>query len=270
MAGRSAAEVAACFQACYSVAKTDAHRRLEFEVFGSDFGADGWTTLDQADELGRRLELRAGDRLLDIGTGRGWPGLHLASQSGCAAVLTDRPVEGLQQASARARVDGVADRVSTVAATAQTLPFRPAKFDAIVHTDVLCCLPAKVRMLRECHRVLKPWGRMAFFVIHLAPGLAPSDRRRAIDVGPPAVDTRGRDYVSLLESAGFGDVELVDVTSTYQATLRAWLGQARAMAGDLAIAEPAGAFAQRVAERTASSAAVELGLLRRSLLVARV
>lgn len=269
MAGRSAAEVAECFRACYSVAKTDVHRRLEFEVFGSDFGADGWTTLDQADQLGRCLDLRAGDRLLDIGTGRGWPGLYLAAESGCDALLTDRPVEGLRQAIARADVEGVAERVSAVAATAQALPFRSGALDAVVHTDVLCCLGAKVRMLRECRRVLRPGGRIAFFVIHLAPGLSPASRRRAIDVGPPSVDTRGRDYVSLLQSARFRAVDLVDVTATYRSCLRAWLEHARAMSDDLATAEPPGAFAQRVAERTAASAAVDQGLLRRSLLIAR-
>jgi hypothetical protein len=44
--------------------------------------------------LARELHLSAADRLLDLGSGRGWPGLYLAARTGCAVVLTDLPLEG--------------------------------------------------------------------------------------------------------------------------------------------------------------------------------
>jgi SAM-dependent methyltransferase len=71
-------------------------------VIGSDFGADGYTTVEQADELARRLELRPGLRLLDLGCGSGWPGLYLAMRTGCQVVLSDVPLDGLRSAKARA------------------------------------------------------------------------------------------------------------------------------------------------------------------------
>jgi hypothetical protein len=42
--------------------------QVERLVIGADFGADDYTTVEQADELARRLELRAGLRLLDLGS----------------------------------------------------------------------------------------------------------------------------------------------------------------------------------------------------------
>ena len=36
-------------------------------------------------------------RLLDLGAGRGWPGLYLAVRTGCQVVLSDVPLEGLRQ-----------------------------------------------------------------------------------------------------------------------------------------------------------------------------
>jgi cyclopropane fatty-acyl-phospholipid synthase-like methyltransferase len=92
----------------------------------------------QADQLATGLELSTADLLLDLGTGRGWPGLYLATQSGCRVVLADLPLEGLRVAAARAKAEGPADRTGVVAAAASGLPFHAGSFDAIIHTDVLC------------------------------------------------------------------------------------------------------------------------------------
>jgi cyclopropane fatty-acyl-phospholipid synthase-like methyltransferase len=269
MVRRTAAEVDECFRTCYRAGRTQVQAHFERLLFGTDYGADGWTTIDQADELARRLDLRAGHRLLDVGTGRGWPGLYLTLRTGCQAVLTDQPVEGLKHAVARAQHDHITERTSVVAATAQALPFQLGSFDAVVHTDVLCCLRPKLTMLTATRRLLRPGGRTAFFTIHLPPHLSPAERRRAIEVGPPAVDSRGPDYMSLLRSAGFVEVEQIDVTAAYRSTHQAWLRHAHAMADELERAEPPGAFAQRVEEHLAAGAAIADGLLHRSLFTAR-
>ena len=94
--------------------------------------------MTQADTLGRELGLSAGDRLLDLGLGRGWPGLYLAARTGCAVVLTDLPLEGLLVAADRAISKGLAARTGVVAAAASGLPFRANSFDVVIHTDVLC------------------------------------------------------------------------------------------------------------------------------------
>jgi cyclopropane fatty-acyl-phospholipid synthase-like methyltransferase len=92
----------------------------------------------QADTLARGLRLSASDRLLDIGTGRGWPGLYLAARTGCRVVLTDLPLQGLRVAADRAAAEGLAARTSVVVSAASGLPFRARSFDAVIHTDVLC------------------------------------------------------------------------------------------------------------------------------------
>jgi ubiquinone/menaquinone biosynthesis C-methylase UbiE len=131
-------ETAERFAERYRVAPAEVSRRVELAVIGGDWGANGYTTKAQADLLGRELGLRPGVRLLDLGAGRGWPGLYLAASTGCQVALSDMPIEGLQAAAARARRETLASRAATVAASARALPFAPAAFDAIVHTDVLC------------------------------------------------------------------------------------------------------------------------------------
>lgn len=82
--------------------------------------------------------------------------------------------------------------------------------------------------------------------------------------GPPEVASR-RDYRILLHAAGFIDPVEVDVTAAYLNTARAWLRRQREHAADLAALEPPGALDDRLARRRAAVAAIEAGLLRRSL-----
>jgi SAM-dependent methyltransferase len=111
---------------------------IERAVIGSAYGANGYTTRAQADDMGARLRLDRSTRVLDIGTGRGWPGLYFAASFGCAVVGCDVPTEGLHVATRRSRRDGLDHLVRFVAASGDALPFRSASFDAIVHTDTLC------------------------------------------------------------------------------------------------------------------------------------
>ena len=130
-------DVVGRFSAVYSRPQTEAELAMEMEVFGASEGVRGYTTIAQADALARRLALRPGMRLLDIGAGRGWPGLYLARTTGCRAVLTDLPPAALRNSMERARRRRLDERCSFLVASGTHLPFRPRTFDAVVHTDTL-------------------------------------------------------------------------------------------------------------------------------------
>ena len=126
------------FSARYGEARTNVVQQIERAVIGADWGANGYTTVGQADLLGELLHLAPTTRLLDLGAGRGWPGLYLAIRFRCRVVLSDVPLEGLRGSVARAEREGAADRVAAVASSARAVPFVPGSFEAVVHTDVLC------------------------------------------------------------------------------------------------------------------------------------
>jgi len=135
---RDEAQARALFQERYRNTPSQLTRQIEQRVIGGDWGANGFTTMTQADTLAHQLHLSAADRLLDLGSGRGWPGLYLAARTGCAVVLTDLPLEALLVAADRAISKGLAARTGVVAAAASGLPFRANSFDVVIQTDVLC------------------------------------------------------------------------------------------------------------------------------------
>jgi methylase of polypeptide subunit release factors len=138
MATRQEREANARFSQRYGEERGDVVRAIELAVIGGDWGANGYTTIAQADQLAAMLDLDAGSLVLDIGAGRGWPGLYLAARTGCSVVLTDVPAEGLASARERGRRESLDDRTWPVNASARDLPFPAETFNAVVHTDVLC------------------------------------------------------------------------------------------------------------------------------------
>lgn len=121
----------------YSIGPNHILTSIERAVIGGDWGANGYTTLAQADELAERLGLDASKRLLDVGTGQGWPGLYLAKKTGCEVVVTDLPIEGLRSAARRAEAEQVRS-LGAIVCSAKRIPLRERSFDALCHTDVLC------------------------------------------------------------------------------------------------------------------------------------
>jgi methylase of polypeptide subunit release factors len=138
MTSRDERDALGHFEGRYAVPDSAVAAAIERHVIGAVWGANGYTTLDQADELARRLALGPGRRVLDVGTGRGWPGLYFAARYSCVVVGTDMPFDALSAASRRARAERAEHLFRAVAAAGAHQPFRPKSFDAIVHTDVLC------------------------------------------------------------------------------------------------------------------------------------
>jgi SAM-dependent methyltransferase len=253
-----------CFARDYEVGRAVVVREIERGVLGSDYGATSWTTRDEANKLVDLLRLGPGVRLLDVGAGAGWPGLYLALTSRCDVVLTDVPVSGLRVALERAAQDGIGERCRIAAANGTALPFTAGSFAAISHCDVLCCLPGKLSMLRECRRVTREGGRMAFSVIAPASGLTEGERRRAIETGPEFVDVDG-DYATLLAESNWNVFERIDVTETFAQSLRTSLHLMDANAEALIEACGPDDYRNRVDRRTATLMGLEERVLKREV-----
>ena len=103
-----------------------------------------------------RVDAGPGDRVLDVATGTGAVAAELLRQKGCAVVGVDQSREML--AVARKRLPAA---VKLVEASAESLPFEHASFDALTVTYLLRYVADPAATLRELARVLRPAGGMA-------------------------------------------------------------------------------------------------------------
>jgi SAM-dependent methyltransferase len=257
------------FERTYACGCAPVVRELERRVLGCDYGGTSWTTRSEADRIASRLALRPGIHLLEVGAGSGWPGLYLAQRTGCEVTFADLPIEGLRAAIERAAADGLARRCAAVGADGAKLPFRDRAFDAVGHSDVLCCMPAKLAMLRECRRVAREGAKMQFSVIAVAPNLSDGERRVAIEGGPPFVEAPD-DYGVLLAQSGWRLLERTDVTAPFGQALRTLVEGMTERTDALTSVFGAEDFAERMEHRRASLAATDRGLLKRELFLSVV
>ena len=251
----------------YEFARLPLMRELERSVLGCDYGGTSWTTRRQADRLAKWLGLAPDRRLLELGAGCGWPALYLARVSGCELVMTDIPTLGLRIAAERAGLEQTAPQCMAVAADGVALPFRDAAFDRISHSDVLCCMADKLAMLRECRRVARPEGRLAFAVIDMPRNLSPAEVDIAVRAGPPFVDAPA-DYDTLLRQAGWESIRCIDASEDFRQSLRVSLEQVEAQEEALTAALGADEYTERRRRKGAALSAVEARVLRREWFVA--
>ncbi|HEY9483126.1 MAG TPA: class I SAM-dependent methyltransferase [Micromonosporaceae bacterium] len=115
--------------------------------------------------LGRAVAglcLRPGGLLVDLGCGRGGPGLWLARALSARLIGVDFSATAVDLAARRAVDFGLADRAEFRQATFEHTTIADRSADAIVSVDALPFAPDRAVALREVARILRPGGRLVF------------------------------------------------------------------------------------------------------------
>jgi len=122
-----------------------------------DFAVIGTTLQIVGEQLAESVDLRAGERVIDIAAGNGNATLAAARRF-ARVTSTDYVPALLERGAARARAEGLA--IDFVEADAEALPFEDASFDVALSTFGAMFTPQHERPAQEMLRVVRPGGRI--------------------------------------------------------------------------------------------------------------
>ncbi|MEH6547253.1 MAG: methyltransferase domain-containing protein [Sneathiella sp.] len=100
--------------------------------------------------------------LLDVCCGMGGPSRYLAQNYGCRVTGIDLTQSRIDGATRLTEMAGLENLAHFKCANALDLPFADTTFDVLVSQEAFCHVPDKDQLIKECVRVLKPGGRLAF------------------------------------------------------------------------------------------------------------
>jgi cyclopropane-fatty-acyl-phospholipid synthase len=193
------------------------------------FAEPGTTTLEQAQSakhelIARKLGLRQGMRLLDVGCGWGSLALHAAAAHGVRVVGVTISREQAELARERVAAAGLAGRVEICLQDYRDL--RGEQFDAISSVGMFEHVGHKrmAEYFTTLRALLRPHGRLLNHAISSVGGSVPGRRSfvgryvfpdgELIDVGQ---------VVLAMEEAGFEVRDVESLREHYALTLRAWI-----------------------------------------------
>ena len=156
------------------------------------------------------IDLRAGETVLDLGSGGGLDVLLSARRVGPTGKVygLDMTDEMLALARDNQRKAG-ATNVEFLKGEIEAIPLPDASVDVIISNCVINLSADKDRVLREAFRVLKPTGRFAVADV-VVRGPVPADIRRSVElwVGCVAGALEESAYRDKLAAAGFESIEV--------------------------------------------------------------
>lgn len=131
--------------------------RQQLAWSAGDYAVVGTTLQIVGESLCEALDLRAGERVLDVAAGNGNATLA-AARRWCDVVSTDYVPALLERA--RARADAECLPVQFEQADAENLPFADHSFDVVMSTFGVMFTPDQEKSAAEMARVCKPGGRI--------------------------------------------------------------------------------------------------------------
>ena len=210
------------FDSTYSNFQEQVLAAVRRETFGEDIGQNSWITTDEYDSFYSRLNLSAGDHILEIASGSGGPALYLAQTFNCHVTGLDINEEGVKTARQLARAANMPRARFQLADVTQRLPFPQDTFDAVMCLDSANHFGERLYVLQEWHRVLKAGRRILFTDPVVITGPVSNEELAArSSIGffifmPLEVTQR------FIQEAGFKLLQCEDVTGNIELTSGRW------------------------------------------------
>lgn len=210
-----------------TVLDTDGYLNLGYST-GRQSHAIGAPQRRLIDHVARHLATRGigdGDRLLDIGCGRGGPAEQLTNQLGIDYIGIDLVPYNINHA--RTTVTGPS--TTFLLGNATNLPFTDARIDSAIAIDSIVYIESPQAVFDELHRVLVPGGQLVItdlFVQEASPRQSAVLRRFTERWGFPPLRDRST-YRGHIEAAGLVIHDEEDLTPNSVGRFRRWTARYR-------------------------------------------
>jgi ubiquinone/menaquinone biosynthesis C-methylase UbiE len=245
------------FEGSFTGPVSEVRARIWWRVYGAEYPswADpfSYVSVTELRRFADELQVARGQCLVDVGCGRGGPGLWVAAATGAEFVGIDLDETALAAAERRAEQASMADRASFRRGSFADTGLPGGSAQAVMSVDALLFAPDKRAAVAELARILTPGGRLV---------LTSWDYHRQPAGRPPQV----ADHRPLLEQAGF-DVRSYEETEAWREQQERTGHALLAAAAELA-AESGGDVAQRQGRIAEMNATLDC-IIRRVLVIAQ-
>jgi sarcosine/dimethylglycine N-methyltransferase len=184
------------------------------------FDQDHYGGSEATETLGECAGLRAGNDVLDLCSGLGGPARYLAWRFACRVTGIDLTGERVRTARNLTDLVGLSDQVSFFEGDVTSVPFPDASFDACLSQESFLHVADKRVLLSECRRVLRPGGAIAFSDWVAQPSLEANELGRLERAFHAPGITSAESYVAEIRAAGFGTVEVDDLSAAWRPIVR--------------------------------------------------
>jgi len=153
------------FELAFKKERSESFRDIFREVYGNDYpeeaNPDSFVTITDLLTISKNLNVGPGKTIIDLGCGRGGPGLWIARETEANYVGIDLSENAIKQANQRKidfKLNGTAEfQVGNI----YSLNFPANSFDGATSIDVISFIPDPLAVISEVARILRP---KAFFV----------------------------------------------------------------------------------------------------------
>ena len=199
-------------------------RAMRQEVYGEDFGQQGWRTVQEQVRIAHFVAARGDFHLLDVGCGSGGPTLDIARRTGAHVTGVDIEPGAIAFGRSEAAAQGLAQRATFVVLDSSgVLPFQDEEFDGVLCIDAISHFHDRAAAISEWARLLRPGRRLVFtdpVVVTGAVSKSELDIRASVGFFlfvPPGVNE------AAISSAGLVLRQCDDCTSTIAEIAARWL-----------------------------------------------
>ncbi len=154
------------FEQVYKKERSESYRDIFRDVYGDDYpeeiNPDSFVTITDLRTIAKNLNIGSEKSFIDLGCGRGGPGLWIARETGANYVGIDFSENAIKQAQDRSRDFKIKGTIKFQAGNMYSLNFPANSFDGAISIDVISFIPDPPAIFKEVARILRSEAYFVF------------------------------------------------------------------------------------------------------------